>query len=416
MQTKVNADADLVLAMHGLVDQQRQDYGDADGFDAYVDTFNERIGSPSEATRRAYLSGESADVSDGPIHVLDSDGYRLDNTMRSAVSLGADGRDGRISIAGNGLNRYEGPLGSFTYSVKDFAVGYKDLGADAAKASVPVLYYIGNETDGSKIEIPKGLENMNYMFEGYKGLRSLPSIPDGVKSMHASFKDCTGVVGFSEAGLKDGASRIPDSVEVIDHAFVGCSKLEHGYDYVGAYARLRSMEGYGDGTQLPKTPERGINMEEMMVARELRGEDIPVVLDSSGVSRTMPHEQSFFESADPRNRTSVVQPEVSAYAAAVPVVDRDYIAVTPNRTLPTPTIPEGDYLRDYREVAPEPANRPEVVQRASSYMYPAADRAVEQRQAPSAQTRSFDRAAALARLSAMVNEGGSMDMDGLSQP
>lgn len=342
------AEPDVVVSMRRLLEQQREDYGDSDGFDAYEHTVNECIGSPSEALREAYLNGDITEISDGPIYVTDSDGRRLDDTTRSEVNLGLDGRDGNIKILGHYRNKYEGPLGTFEYDTRQFAVGYKEIGTDDVPVRVPALYYVGAETDGSKIDVPAA-RLLNYTFEGHKDLMTLPAIKDGTVSMFAMFKDCTSVEGFTEDAVKSGAAKLPDSVENIGYACFGCSNLSSSYNYVSAYSHLRNMDGFGLGTMLPKKTDRGINMDEMLISRELRGEDIPVILDSSGYTRTMPHRQDFFE-----ENTSKSSQMAYGDHDGIPTeqLNMDEAAVVPSRVLATPDIPAGDYLKNPSEVYP----------------------------------------------------------------
>lgn len=93
------------------------------------------------------------------------------------------------AIAEKGIRHYEGSLGSFDYNPNEWAVGVKDIERNGSKTSVPVLRYIGEETNGDKINIPEGVTNLDYTFEGMD-LETVPKIPDSVESAHAAFMDC----------------------------------------------------------------------------------------------------------------------------------------------------------------------------------------------------------------------------------
>lgn len=80
-----------------------------------------------------------------------------------------------------------------------------------------VLYYIGKETDGSKIKIPKGIKSCYSMFFRCENLKTAPEIPEGVKNCMYMFADCK--------NLKT-APQIPNGVEDCTSMFEGCESLK----------------------------------------------------------------------------------------------------------------------------------------------------------------------------------------------
>lgn len=299
-----DVDADLALAMKGLLEQQRMDYGDTDGFSDYEEVINEFAGAPSEATYAQYMYGVNSPISDGPISIFNERGSRLDGGVRNfgglrnrvkPISFGAGGRDGVLSFDIPNEVRYDGPIGHFHYKPDEFAFGYKRVGVEGAEADIPILYYVGDAEDGNKVNIPDGCTSIRYMCEGNDRLKSFPAVREGVMYMDGAFKDCVNMEGPSDSALQDSqvllddgskdsrVARLSDSVKSVSGLFYGCKNLTHGYDYVSAYSDLRNMNNYGSGTQLPLNPERGLNLNDLMIGRELRHDGTGVILDSSAV-------------------------------------------------------------------------------------------------------------------------------------
>ena len=101
------------------------------------------------------------------------------------------------------IQHYSGELGEFDYDIREFKLdGF--------------LYYIGTETDGSKIKIPTGIKICRGMFFGYKSLTKAPEIPNSVKDCGHMFDYCK--------SLKTPPV-IPDSVKGCDSMFAGCTSL-----------------------------------------------------------------------------------------------------------------------------------------------------------------------------------------------
>ena len=85
-----------------------------------------------------------------------------------------------------------------------------------------VLYYIGKETDGSKIKIPKGIKSCYSMFFGCKNLKTAPQIPNGVEDCTSMFEGCESlktppIIGY---GIKN-----------CKNMFLGCISLTKAPKY-----------------------------------------------------------------------------------------------------------------------------------------------------------------------------------------
>ena len=109
------------------------------------------------------------------------------------------------------IKKYKGKLGKFSYDDADFKISklYGTHGVD-------YICYIGNETDGSKIKIPKGIKSCYHMF-AYNSLETPPEIPEGVKDCSLMFVDCK--------NLKI-APAIPEGVKNCNGMFWNCYSLE----------------------------------------------------------------------------------------------------------------------------------------------------------------------------------------------
>jgi len=99
---------------------------------------------------------------------------------------------------------YIGKLGKFKYDNTEFKLinGY--------------LRYIGAETDGSKIKIPKGITNCGFMFCGCSSLIEPPEIPVGVTDCISMFYGCVSLTKAPE---------IPEGVTYCLSMFSGCKSL-----------------------------------------------------------------------------------------------------------------------------------------------------------------------------------------------
>lgn len=126
---------------------------------------------------------------------------------------------------------YVGVIGNFHYNDEDFEVKEDACGE--------YLHYIGNETDGSKIKIPPGIENTRFMFAGNNNLESCPDMPWTVRSANGMYMNCTKITkstNYSKritsiVSIHEGCTslvdveKIADSVIIADNAFKGCTSM-----------------------------------------------------------------------------------------------------------------------------------------------------------------------------------------------
>lgn len=145
------------------------------------------------------------------------------------------------------MKNYVGALGNFSYDDAAFALKPHPLDQDRQ-----ILKYIGNEDNGHNIQIPEGIKDCSYMFEGCFALRPAPVIPEGVQDITGMFKDCSGLLTTPD---------IPQSVTILSRAFEGCIALENAkilpdkaVDVEGMFSGCRSL--YNHPPILTETVER----------------------------------------------------------------------------------------------------------------------------------------------------------------
>ena len=123
----------------------------------------------------------------------------------------------------NGFIHYKGPLGEFDYDPNQFRlITIPDgLGEDFSMDGLhmQVLHYEGEETDGSKIEIPRGCKDCTCMFAKTK-ISSTPVLPEGITSGLAMFAKCD--------FLETANSRIPSSMNETAYMYMDCKNLKIG--------------------------------------------------------------------------------------------------------------------------------------------------------------------------------------------
>lgn len=130
--------------------------------------------------------------------------------------------DGIQTIEENGLIHYKGSLGDFTYHLKEYQIVQVVVEPDEygnAGGSMPVLKYIGSETDGKKIKIPEGATNLTLTFAD-TNITSVPKIPSSVESTSYMFSNC--------ARLTNADISIPPKVRSTAAMFAGCDLLTRG--------------------------------------------------------------------------------------------------------------------------------------------------------------------------------------------
>lgn len=140
----------------------------------------------------------------------------------------------------DGTIHYEGVLGKFDYDPTQFELQQTLVASEGEDASyVEILRYIGAETDGSKIQIPKGIENTLMMFMGTE-ITSPPKVPDSVKYADAMFMSCMKLKTAPELGknvesasffcanckhIVTGPKCVPGKCKNASFMFYGCESM-----------------------------------------------------------------------------------------------------------------------------------------------------------------------------------------------
>ena len=172
------------------------------------------------------------------------------------------------------MRHYSGELGTFDYDDRQFQLQLMEKAADknGDKVSAEVIRYIGADTDGSKIKIPDGVKNADFMFMG-SNIKSAPSLPVSVESAQATFADChqlksakisvppacknTAFMFSNCENLEKGPRSIPSTCNTMDYMFAGCASMKHtpninhGVKSMnGAFIECRSLK---DAPNVPKS-------------------------------------------------------------------------------------------------------------------------------------------------------------------
>lgn len=137
------------------------------------------------------------------------------------------------------IQNYKGSLGEFSYDNTEFSVCFDEMRGE-------YLHYEGNETDGSKIHIPKGVTNGSYMFED-SNIVSQPELPMGLKTMDYMFIGCKDM---------ETAGRIPDTVTSTHSSYSYCVNLKNPADISDSVLRADFMydgcKSLTDGGEFPR--------------------------------------------------------------------------------------------------------------------------------------------------------------------
>jgi hypothetical protein len=102
-----------------------------------------------------------------------------DSVLFDAVEAAAAGNGEAFDYSEIGnMARYSGPLGTFTFDRTQFELRKQPIPAtdDAPATETIILKYVGAETDGRKISIPKGCTDISMMFAG-TDLTTAPGSP-----------------------------------------------------------------------------------------------------------------------------------------------------------------------------------------------------------------------------------------------
>ena len=110
----------------------------------------------------------------------------------------------------SGTKKYDGVIGKFEYDPKECRLAGTEMLAN--------LFYVGKETDGSKIKIPEGIIDCSRMFE-FSSITTPPVIPEGVKICDRMF----------DGSQIQEPPVFPDSVESKVDATKNCYYMR-GYD------------------------------------------------------------------------------------------------------------------------------------------------------------------------------------------
>lgn len=185
---------DDLLAVMGSLEQTDNPWFDMSGY------------SDPELSEREMTIGEKS-TQVGNYRINNDSGKRLDKVDNKSHDVAMP--CGVVSYKSDNVNHYEGILGTFDYNTNEWAIAEKKVkGEDGRSTEIPVLRYIGNETDGDKIKIPEGVKSLDYSFEGNTKLETVPKIPDSVTSAHASFMGCNHLkraCKSAKEGEKEGA-------------------------------------------------------------------------------------------------------------------------------------------------------------------------------------------------------------------
>lgn len=181
----------------------------------------------------------------------------------------------------NGMYHYVGHHGDFVFDPKEFEVQAVDSddGRFCAGGRSHIIRYIGSETDGAKIQIPKGVTDATLMFAN-TDVTSMPHLPDGLVSADGMFMGSKlgsvyqgAVSKFSHRGLFPpslksanfmftqchdltvGPQVLPGSIITANYMFTGCEALKNTPKLSGGLIAGDSMfAGCHSLTMKPKKP------------------------------------------------------------------------------------------------------------------------------------------------------------------
>lgn len=118
---------------------------------------------------------------------------------------------------------YKGGLGEFTYDDTQFQLVDCDDGER--------LVYVGRETDGSKIAVPKGLTDASEMFSG-TNLVSAPRLPEGVTKADFTYSNCDAMVN---------PGTLPEGLKSAQYCYFGCLELPVTPDFPSTLEDMTGM-------------------------------------------------------------------------------------------------------------------------------------------------------------------------------
>ena len=142
---------------------------------------------------------------------------------------------------------YDGVLGHFTFDDRQFVLAKLERPADeyGPANEQHILKYIGEETDGKKIEIPEGLRDLTMTFAG-TNIESAPRIPQGVEYGNCAFMDCH--------NLKDAKIELPSTMKNTACMFANCENLVNPPRRIPGSVQNADYMFFGDAS-MKRTPD-----------------------------------------------------------------------------------------------------------------------------------------------------------------
>lgn len=159
----------------------------------------------------------------------------------------------------DGTCHYNGVLGDFNYNPNEFKLMKTNVKQSNGEITpVEILHYIGDETDGSKIKIPDGIETTFMMFSN-TDIKSVPQIPSSVKNADAMFNNCK--------SLENAGMFFSTNIESASFMFSGCSNLKKGPLVIPGNVKNTSFM-FSDCVNLRNTPRltKGVEYADFMFA------------------------------------------------------------------------------------------------------------------------------------------------------
>lgn len=218
-----------------------------------VDVTSQKDVSETRKTVEVVSSNVEREQNWGVVSVL-----QKDNELYVQSDKWADGYNdsfgGTRTVDDAGIVHYDGVLGTFSYDPREFQLQVMDVKEDEfgnPATSFPVLKYIGEEMDGSKIQIPEGLQDASFMFEGNQNLKSLPKLPSSVESAFCMCKDCSNLT-------QAATFMFPRKLKEAQFMFANCGKLETG----PAVVNVKDATGmFANCPELLTTPKIALGLE-----------------------------------------------------------------------------------------------------------------------------------------------------------
>lgn len=244
--------------------------------------------------------------------------------MSGAPATEAEAKDEALST--HRLVHYAGPLGEFDYDPSEFSLRTVSVpaGGDFTGGSFECLKYVGEETDGAKIKIPEGLQDMSFMFMGDHQLKAAPKIPDSIQRMQGAFMDCV--------SMEKGPAKV--AAYDASFAFYNCRSMKEGPKVVDVANSGQYMFGECSSmTNTPKLREGLVNGEYMFAgcAKMAKEPSTPhslryrknmlancdTILDSKAQSRSKEHDKAAQKYLNKISKPTLREKAMSAFTYMV---------------------------------------------------------------------------------------------------